>query len=334
LARASRIPRAILLCVFGALCLCGFGIQEPQALPAGIEIKVEAEPRTAAVGDPIRIDINITMPKGYRASVPSVGTAVGDFTILGFYPGPSYPGASQLPVTEDQTRYQARLVVAVYKVGEFEFPPIRCTLRDPSGKEITAAGSSVKIQIQSILTEKDSTPKDLKKQAELQDPFPWAFWLALGLAVIVAVFLIRWWRLRQRRPLTVQPRQPELDPFAQAEAELQDLLSQGLLEKGLTKQFYVTLSEIIKNVLEAGYGIPTAEQTTSEISADLRKLQLEAKDLHRTESLLANSDLVKFAKYHPSKLENDAAVTEAFQILEASRNFKKPGHELHELHEK
>lgn len=327
------MPKTILLCVFGSFCLCGFGNEEPQALPAGIEIKVEAEPRTAAVGDPIRIDLNITMPKGFRATVPSVGTAVGDFTILEFYSGPSYPGARQLPVTEDQTRHQARLVVAVYKVGEFEFPPIRCTLRDPSGKEIAAAGSPVKIQIQSILTEKDTTPRDLKKQAELQEPIPWIFWLALGLAVIVAAFLIRWWRLRQRRPETAQPRQPELDPFALAEAELRGLLSLGLLEKGLTKQFYVALSEIIKKVLAAGYGVPTAEQTTGEIAEDLRKLQFEAKNLHRIESFLANSDLVKFAKYHPSKLESDTTVTEAFQILEASRNFKKPGHELHGLHE-
>lgn len=263
-----------------------------------------------------------------------MGTAVGDFTILEFYPGPSYPGATQLPITEDQTPHQARLVVAVYKVGEFEFPPIRFTLSDPSGKEMPAATSPVKIQIQSILTEKDTTPRDLKKQAELQDPFPWIFWLALGLAVVVAAFLIRWWRLRQRRPETAQPRQPELDPFALAESELRNLLSQGLLEKGLTKQFYVTLSEIIKKVVEAGYGVPTAEQTTSEIAEGLRKLQFEARDLHRIEGFLANSDLVKFAKYHPSKLENDQTVTEAFQILEASKNFKKPAHELHELQQK
>ena len=328
MARASRIPKTILLCVFGSLCLRGFGNQEPQTLPAGIEIKTEAEPRTAAVGDPIRIDLNITMPKGYQATVPPVGTAVGDFTILEFYPGSSYPGAKPLPVTEKQAGHQARLVVAVYKVGEFEFPPIRCTLRDPSGKEFAAAGSPVKIQIQSILTEKDTTPKDLKKQAELRDPFPWIFWLALGLAVIVAAFLIRWWILRRRRPETVQPRQPDVDPFARAEAELRDLISQGLLEKGLTKQFYVALSEIIKRVVEAGYGVPTAEQTTSEIAEDLRKLQFEAKDLSRIEGFLANSDLVKFAKYHPSKSENEAAGTEAFQILEASKNFKKPAHEL------
>ena len=330
MARVSRIPKTIFFC----LCLCtGFSNQEPQALPAGIEIKAEVEPRTATIGDPIRIDLNITLPKGYRASVPSMGTAVGDFTILEFYPGPSYPGATQLPAT-DQTPHQARLVVAVYKVGEFEFPPIRFTLSDPSGKEIPAATSPVKIQIQSILTEKDTTPRDLKKQAELQDPFPWIFWLALGLAVIAAAFLIRWWRLRRRRPVTTQPRQPELDPFALAESELRNLLSQGLLEKGLTKQFYVSLSEIIKKVVEAGYGVATAEQTTSEIAEELRQRKFEARDLRRIEGFLANSDLVKFAKYHPSKSENDQAVTEAFQILEASKNYKKPGPEVHELQQK
>ena len=109
-----------------------------------------------------------------------------------------------------------------------------------------------------------------------------------------------------------------MDPYELAESELRDLVARRLLERGLVKQFYVMLTEIIKRILEARYAIQTAEKTTSEIITALQdgsgrpaKLQ----DLRRIESLLAACDLVKFAKYIPSKTEHEDAVESAFEIL-------------------
>jgi hypothetical protein len=104
-----------------------------------------------------------------------------------------------------------------------------------------------------------------------------------------------------------------------AEIELRDLLTRGLLEKGFVKQFYVTLSESVKKMLEGGYGISTTEKTTAEIMHALQNTPAGpagSQRMERIESLLLECDLVKFAKYMPSREESDAAVTAAFAVLQ------------------
>jgi hypothetical protein len=121
------------------------------------------------------------------------------------------------------------------------------------------------------------------------------------------------------------PTQVELDPLDLAEADLRDLLGRGLLEKGLVKQFYVSLSDIIKKILEAGYSVQTYEKTTSEIMASLRNgsRAAAASEIERIESLLINCDLVKFAKYIPPKAETETVLKSTMDLLESCRKLRE-----------
>ena len=64
----------------------------PSEIPPGVHIRIEAVPRIATVGDPIRLDFYIEMPAGYRAEIPAMGHQAGDFSILEFLPGPANRG--------------------------------------------------------------------------------------------------------------------------------------------------------------------------------------------------------------------------------------------------
>ncbi len=302
------------------------------ALPPGVELRYSARPEAATVGDRINIDFDMILPQGYQVRFPQIGNELGDFTILEFHPGPAVPEsprekASPSPRqettdrTDGKTHHRARIVAAVYKVGEFQFESIQLSLRDGQGKEYLLSTPPIKIRIQSVLTEKDQNLKDLKKQAEIQEPVHWILWLTLAFLAALMAGLARWWWKRRAQPETRLPSQPQLDPLDLAEAELRDLLSRGLREKGFVKQFYVSLSEIIKKILEAGYSIQTFEKTTSEIMESLRNgtRDTASSDLERIEALLINCDLVKFAKYIPPKTETDATVKDTMELLESCR---------------
>ena len=305
-------------------------------LPAGMEIKAKAEPEKATVGDPVRIDFDILVPRGYQLQFPDLTGQLGDFTVLKTFPGPSPPDAGpvsgkqgQKPAAPsgvpDSTHRYAGILVALYKPGEYAFPSVPLSLRDPSGKQVSIPSPTVKVRIESVLTGKEENLRDLKKQAEIPETVRWLLWFGiLLLAVIVAGIAWWFWRRRRRMTLPLHPRS-HLDPLQLAEAELRDLLGRGLLEKKLVKPFYVALSEIVKRVLEAGYGIHTLEETTAEIMEELQSAHLASipsAELDRVESFLIGCDLVKFAKNIPTHEENESSIRNAFEILESCRRFR------------
>jgi hypothetical protein len=297
------------------------------SLPPGVEINVKAAPEIATVGDPVRIDLNVSMPAGCRVEVPKPELQIGDFTLLNFFPGPTLPdgGKPGKAATPSQTQagasqhHQAQIVVAVYKTGKFTFPSIQIKLRTADGKEIAFPSPRVDIEIRSVLDDKNQNLIDLKKQAEIPERWPWMWCLIAALILILGAAVWILLRRRRKRPAPLSPEQM-LNLIDLAETQLRNLLARGLPEIGNEKQFYILLSEIIKKILEAGYEIPTAEQTTSEIMSSLqKKSDLETEKAELIESFLLRCDVVKFAKYIPSRIEHEAASKDALQILMEAR---------------
>jgi hypothetical protein len=298
------------------------------SLPPGITISVKATPETASVGDPIRIDLNVSMPAGYRIDVPKPESQLGGFTILDFFPGPAIPdsaipGKPLMPAPIQagaEHRHHAQIVAAVYKTGKFAFPSMQLKLRAADGKETLFSSAPVTIEIQSVLKDKDQDLIDLKKQAEIPAPWPWRMLSIIAAAVLILGAAL--WFFRKRKNKRSEPLSPEQvkSLIDLAEADLRNLLARGLPENGKEKQFYILLSEIVKRILEAGYEIHASERTTSEIMSSLYpKRDLESGKRELIESFLLRCDVVKFAKYIPSRIEHEAASQDALQILMEAR---------------
>ncbi len=296
--------------------------------PLGVGISIKAVPDIATVGDPIRINLDITMPAGYHVEIPRPESQLGDFTILDFFPGPTIPdmgkSGKSAPPSPPQAgvsrHYRAQILTAIYKTGKFTFPSIRIKLGTANGREIALSSSPVEIEIRSVRGDKDQNLKDLKKQVEIPERGRWIVWLIAG-AGLLALGIILWIlrKRRSKRALHISPAQMQ-NRMDLAEADLRELLARGSPDNGHEKQFYILLSEIVKRILEAGYVIHTAEQTTSEITDSLCKNpNLESGEIELIESFLLRCDIVKFAKYAPSRIENEAVSNDALQILAEAR---------------
>jgi hypothetical protein len=296
--------------------------------PPGVGIHAEVMPKTGSIGDPIRIDWDITIPPGYRIDIPGLEPQVGDFSIIEFFPGPAIPEGSKSEKSSHSKpnadpslkHHRARVIAAIYKTGSFSFPPLKILLHAPDGKTLYFSSPPVAVEILSVLSSNDQNLKDLKKQAEIRESVRWLVWLAIALAACVlgAIGWLLWKRHRKGSPLA--PSIPKRDPLDSAEDDLRDLLARGLPENGNVKKFYVLLSEIVKRILESAYDIHTPEQTTSEIMDSLHRCPgLKTESLARFETFLRQCDVVKFARYIPSKSENDAAADTAFGILAEAR---------------
>jgi hypothetical protein len=292
-------------------------------LPPNIDIHAGASPKVATAGDRIQIDLDITMPQGYRVEVPTLDTNAGDFSILDFFPGPAISAAGKSPASPQPgtpVHHQARIIVALYKTGKFVFPAIPIKIKTADGKEISAKSPPVDIEIKSVITDKNPNLKELKKQAEIPEPTRWLLWIIIASSACL-LGAIAWylWKRRRKRPEPLTPAQTQ-NLLDLAEADLRNLLARGLPESGCEKQYYVLLSEIAKKILEAGYAIHTAEQTTSEIMDSLNNLGVpDSGNRTQIESFLLRCDVVKFAKYIPSRTEQQTASQDALRILAIAR---------------
>jgi hypothetical protein len=291
--------------------------------PSGIHVQLKGPQKPATVGDPIRLELDISTPAGYQADLPQIEKQIGDFTILEFSPEPQVSEA-KLPGALQHRR--AILMVAAYKTGTLTFPPLQIPIRTPEGNKAAASSSPVEIQIQSVLSAKDRDLKDLKKQVEMREPFRWGIWLIILLTV--GVLGISIWYFLKRRKITkaALPKLPLRDPFEVAEEELKALREGGLPEGSMVKNFYVRLSEIVRRIIEAACAVSAVEQTTLEIMESLERSSRGTADYRdRLASLLDRCDFVKFAKYLPTKPELETALQDALQFLEDSRRMAAQG---------
>jgi hypothetical protein len=316
--RISLLANAmvVVLSLSVAAAQTGAGAQ-PTQIPSGIQVQMAAPQKPVTIGDPVRLDLDISIPSGYQAYLPEIDKQIGDFTILKFSPEPQVADSNPPTGVRHLT---ASIVVAAYKTGTLTFPSLQIRVRTPEGREVTASSPPQTIQIQSVLSVKDQNLKNLKKQVEMKVPFPWRFWLIVLLVLGVLGILI--WYLVKRRKKTApsHARLPPRDPLEVAAEELKELLDGGLPEGGRVKHFYVCLSDIARAILEAAYGIPAVEQTTFEIMESLARSGSGTADhLYRVGVFLDRCDFVKFAKYIPSRPEHEATAKDALQILEDSR---------------
>ena len=120
------------------------------------------------------------------------------------------------------------------------------------------------------------------------------------LVVAVCVFLY----LRKRKKNSFEKRRPA---HLIALEDMEKLEKDGLIERGIVKEYYFRLSDIFRTYIENRFDIPAVEQTTPELVPEINRLEKTDSEVKlKAEEFLKYSDLVKFAKYSPQQEEIEA----------------------------
>jgi hypothetical protein len=86
-----------------------------------------------------------------------------------------------------------------------------------------------------------------------------------------------------------------------AYARLQALIKRDLIKQGRVKEFYETISDIIRHYIEDRFELRAPERTTEEFLAEIRDTS-RLSDTHgrALSEFLTHCDLVKFARHSPT----------------------------------
>jgi hypothetical protein len=157
--------------------------------------------------------------------------------------------------------------------------------------------------------------RPLKDVVEIGGRFPAAYIIILVLiALAVPVFIYFKNKKKTEEKLVLPPRLAE----EIAKDALKALKEMRLAEKGLIKEYYIRLSDIIRTYIENRYRIFSMDRTTWELFQEMKSKRIERSHADKINYFLEDCDMVKFAKYTPDQKEIEEIYKKAEEIIETT----------------
>lgn len=157
--------------------------------------------------------------------------------------------------------------------------------------------------------------RPLKDLVEIGGGFSFLALILLILLLAAAIALVIYFR--KRKKAVEEPVLPPRPPEEIAMEALRALIEMRLVEKGMIKEYYVRLSDIIRTYIQGRFRIFALDMTTWELYQEMRLKKLDRPRVAQMRDFLEDCDLVKFAKYIPVKKEIEEAYTMAEEIVQA-----------------
>jgi hypothetical protein len=166
--------------------------------------------------------------------------------------------------------------------------------------------------------------RPLKDVMDISAGFPMARVLIIILAVLaVAAFVYFRKKKEEKQKPCLQPKPAEII----AGEALNALREMRLIEKGLIKEYYIRLSDILRTYIENRYRVFAMDRTTWELFQEMKSKRIERQHVDKINNFLEDCDMVKFAKYTPDRKEIEEiyksaeeiiSLTTSIQVLESS----------------
>jgi hypothetical protein len=275
--------------------------------PSPVTIHGTVEEGTLTIGQRFRYTVEVAAPTGIEILLAQPTEKLGDFDIVDF--------GDATPEERGGTTIITRWFQLVgYATGNFlvKSPPVRYRL---PGEDLTEApADETLVEITSLLAREPNASdiRDIKPPEE--PPIDWRPYYLIAGAVaalaLVALVLHRVLRRGGRVPLGPPPR-PAHDI---AHEELARLRARGLPQQGAFKEYYSALTAIVRAYLEHRFRVRAPEMTTEEFLMVTARGGAALQGPHR--ALLGESDLVKFARHHPTLADAERAFGAAERFVD------------------
>jgi hypothetical protein len=274
-----------------------------------VQVRARAEPDTTSLGSPVRYVLEVVVDPGVEVLMSQPAERLGPFEIVDFGDEP--------PRTEDGKQVIGRwFTVRGFEVGHHLVPSPPVSFRAPGEPLTEVTPIETRISIESLVDRVTgaSDVRDIKPPRPV--PRDWRPFIiaGAGLLVLAALAALVVWLRRRRRPVVAPPPMPAEERARRALAEL---AARGLVAERAFKEYYATLSAIVRLYLEERFGLRAPEMTTEEfLAATARNAELTRAHRAALADFLRESDLVKFARHLPTLADAERAFGAAGRFVD------------------
>ncbi len=285
-----------------------------------VEVSAKVQDNHVAVGKPFSLDLTMKVPYGYYVEWNEFATDTLSEQIDILKRGDLVRTAD----ADSNTIVQQQLTLMTFDTGYVQVPSVGLTYAKSVEDQLRlkAFTDPVQLYVTTIIVDTTQTFRPLMPPIEhpisMKEVFPWI----LGVLLLVLVGLVVWFFWKRRKPRVdengVPVKGPSIPPYNKAIGDLESLKQQKLWQVGKVKEYYSGLSDIAREYIEGQFNVNAVEMTTDDILEEVEELDFDREIFGKLKDTMELSDLVKFAKYTTSPLENDNAMSDMTDFVNKS----------------
>ncbi|MDR4496536.1 MAG: BatD family protein [Candidatus Scalindua sp.] len=268
----------------------------------------------ATIGERILYKVTTDAQEGTDIIFPEMKDALGDFGIL-------ESGTEVFQRGEGRATQERWFSLETFNTGSYIIPPIVIQYkRKGTNKTEEVKTPEIFIEIASTLDKNASDIRDIKPPVLLKKNY---HRLYIVLSIFFGIFALAgtvfFFFSRKKQKESASATQL-LSAHEIAYKELERLQSLDLISKGLIKDHYYYLSNIVRHYIENRFELMAPERTTEEFLTEMTttdKLDKTHKEL--ISNFLEHSDLVKFAEYSPQNQEIEDSYGSAKKLVDETK---------------
>lgn len=264
------------------------------------------------IGDHFPYTLSIIVPRNAVVTFPRPDSGFGSFEVKSFQ-----EKTVKNTYANNAKKVEGVYLLAAYDLGNFTIPTMNVSIQDGTSKRsIVFPPLEVTVREVSANAADKGDIRDVKPPFSI--PYPWKLIAAVlaGLAIFSAIIfaLIRYFK---RKKAVDEPQVViQLEPYEEAKRKFESINAGSFLIDEMYKEYYSSVSEVIREYLQKQFRMDALEMTTSELLVATKsfKLTWETQDTFR--QWLQSADLVKFAKHFPTRIEGEEYLVQAHSILD------------------
>lgn len=307
----SIIPTSILLTLL--LCLHISGNSQE------VSVKTSFDTTSILTGDQINFTVTLEKQSDLSLSLQNLkDTLVSGIEIL------KGPFTDTVQLSDSRISIRDRYLITSFDSGKYEIAPVYAEMMTGEGIKRFYSNYNYLLVKRPDITPSDTTAKyfdiigPYKVPLSAGEILPWL--LALLIAATGSFFLYKYLKNKKKKVTDMVTEEPTEAAYIIAYRSLEKLKNEKLWQKGLFKDYFSRISDILRTYLDQRFSMISMESTTGEIIDDLTRTNyVENEPLERLKSVLELSDMVKFAKHLPDPADCELAMDDSWSFVSLTR---------------
>ena len=220
--------------------------------------------------------------------------------------------------------YEVIYPLRAFAPGTHTLPPITIKFTDVNASNAILRTPAYSFEVGSV------KPPDATEMKNIKPPFSgprslFPYILAIFLTTPIIAALLFWYLRRRFRSPNLPPAVfLQCAPHEIAHEQLSRIEELNLVAQGKMKAYHTETSQVIRQYIAARYSIPALELTTDDLLGRLSCEVVQGENLKLIRNFLTSCNLVKFAKYQPTKREAHERLDGARRIIDVTKQLQEP----------